>query len=116
MDEEKIALITGSDLPIYRYITEAVVNWNNFLTEVFGKPGFHVWDVVAAVWITHPHFFDENRGHFESNMEDMQEGLLKINPDPAGHINAPGRILDLDNFWKTVFNSWNNVSVSGRGR
>jgi purine nucleosidase len=112
MDEQMIEQITGSNHPVHRYMSDPVLQWNAFLREVFGKPGFHVWDVVAAAWITNAELFDDHHVDVVSSPEDMKKGFLRTVENSSSKINIPGRIRDLDAFWKTVFASWEAVKLA----
>jgi purine nucleosidase len=111
MDAEMIERITGSHHPVHRYIADAVRQWNAFLTEVFGKPGFHLWDVAAAAWITNPELYDENRVDMVSSPADMGKGFLKTRKNSRSRINIPRRLLDPEAFWPIVFDAWEAVPI-----
>jgi inosine-uridine nucleoside N-ribohydrolase len=98
--------------PVYAYLREPLTLWYDFISAQYQAPGFHVWDIVAAVYLTHPSLFDRREVAVTSTVEDLRTGFLRI--DPASDeplINLPTKIHDLDRFWSLVFSSWQQVTL-----
>lgn len=89
-----------------------VVQWLLVWAYYFGLPKFYLWDLVPAVYLSHPELFDENPVHVRSSVADLETGALI--PDPQGEgapINLPERILDEGRFKEILFESWQRVDA-----
>ena len=93
-----------------------MVPWIEFMKAVFGIDGFYNWDMVAAVYATHPRLFSESRFQTTATESDLCSGFLKKStPTGQGYgINLPRRILDIQKFNDVVFQAWGNVDMRDR--
>lgn len=99
--------------PAFAYMHAAVQRWYHYITTQYGVPGFHVWDIVAAVYLTTPVLFDQHDVGISSTMEDLKQGVLKIDSNQTTHrVNLPQKIQNVADFWQLVFTAWKNVHVS----
>jgi len=100
-----------ADIPIYSYILTNIYPFRDFWKKIFGEDGFYLWDVVAAVYVTHPELFNDDFQKIISTVEDMQSGNLKIGSDNFFdcNTNIPSSIVRLDQFEDAVFQAWANV-------
>ncbi|WP_432663046.1 nucleoside hydrolase [Wukongibacter baidiensis] len=106
-------LMENESIKIYQYIKEKTIDWFEFVMKEFGIKGFYNWDIVAALYITHPDLFDENIERVLSTPEDLKKGYLKID-DSDGRsydVNIPTKILDIDKFNNIIFDSWKRVDM-----
>jgi inosine-uridine nucleoside N-ribohydrolase len=96
---------------VYSYLDEKVMPWFGHVETEFGMDGFHVWDVVAAVYLTNPSLFRTKRGRIISSPEELSRGHIRFaDPDKNTRTTLPDRILDMDSFWEHVFQAWERVS------
>lgn len=110
-DQPKMdTVLQQQDVPAFAYLKEPLKLWYDFISAKYGVPGFHVWDIVAAVYITHPDLFDQNEMCISSTVEDLKSGFLRSGQnDPANIVNVPTKIRNLERFWQIVFDTWKNV-------
>ena len=68
---------------------------------------FYLWDLLPAVFISHPELFDANPVGIRSTNGDLETGSLVLS-DEAGakQVNMPARILDVDRFRAVLFEAW----------
>ncbi len=113
-DNKKMeGIFSQQQYPIFDYMRAPLQLWYDFISQQYEIPGFYVWDVVAAIYLTTPSLFDKNDVYISSTVEDLKEGSLKIDmTQSTSNVNLPTKILDLERFWRLMFDSWKNVSVS----
>ena len=98
----------------YQYITKYIKDWYHYGQELVGEEGFHFWDLVPAVHITHPDLYSKDYYKLQSDVEDLTTGYLKLekvdnnNTKQAGIINIP-TINDVAKFKELIFSAWRNV-------
>ena len=72
-----------------------------------GVSVFYLWDLLPAVYISHPDLFDENPVVVRSTVTDLETGTLVVADEREGaRINMPARILDVDRFKAVLFAAW----------
>ncbi len=72
-----------------------------------GIPNFYLWDLLPAVYITHPDLFYNNQVMIQSSVEDLEDGTLHP-VETAGKqgVNMPVLIKDMDRFLEILFGAW----------
>jgi inosine-uridine nucleoside N-ribohydrolase len=112
-DERKMQdVLDNLHVPAFAYMKAPLQLWYDFISQQYGVPGFHVWDIVAAVYITNPELFDARPVCVTSTVEDLKKGWLNIdNTQNHNIVNLPTKIQNLDRFWKLVFATWKNVTI-----
>lgn len=112
-EEEYKKLMNNDSKKIYRYIKNKTIHWFEFIMKEFGIKGFYNWDIVAALYITHPELFNKNIQNVISTSEDLKTGYLKIdNSSNNGYkINIPTEIKDINRFNEIIFKAWGNVDI-----
>jgi inosine-uridine nucleoside N-ribohydrolase len=77
-----------------------------------GQPGDYLWDLLPAVYISHPELFDEHPVWIRSTVPDMETGTLLPGQEGDGAlINMPTRIQDVDRFYAILYEAWSQVPV-----
>lgn len=105
-------VLNNQQYPAYAYLKAPLKLWYDFISAQYQVPGFHVWDIVAAVYVTHPSLFDRREVAITSTIDDLRTGFLRVNPDSEVNVvNLPTKIQDIDRFWHLVFSSWQNVTL-----
>lgn len=109
--ENELNRMQNDDHPIYKYIAKSAENWYKTIMEGFQVYGFYNWDIVAALYITHPELFDINISNVISTKEDLQRGYLKISDSNinAYMVNIPTKISDMDMLKKAIFEAWEGI-------
>ena len=112
-DQEKMQeILSNQHYPAFAYMKAPLQLWYDFISQQYGVPGFHVWDVVAASYLINPILFDRREVSISSTVEDLKKGLLKIDTTQARKtVNLPTKIQDIEGFWKQVFDAWKNVKI-----
>lgn len=112
-DNEYKRLMERDSKKIYQYIRNKTIDWFEYVMNEFGIQGFYNWDIVAAVYITHPQLFDRKLEKVISTPEDLKKGYLKIDQESySGYeVNIPTRIEDINRFNNIVFEAWGRVKI-----
>jgi inosine-uridine nucleoside N-ribohydrolase len=110
-DNEKMEYVLNhQDYPAFAYMSAPLKLWYDFISQKYGVPGFHVWDIVAAIYITTPDLFDRNEVRITSTVTELEKGFLKIDHSQTEHpVNLPKKIRDIERFWQVVFDTWKNI-------
>ena len=107
-EREYKRLMENEAINVYKYIKNKTFHWFEFIKGLFGIDGFYNWDIVAAVYLTHPQLFNENICKASSTADDLRTGLLVLSPKGYS-LNIPTVIKDMESFNQVVFSSWSNV-------
>lgn len=67
---------------------------------------FYLWDLLPAIHISHPELFDTNLVGIRSTVDDLERGMLVLDPAAQAKINMPARILDRQRFRAVLFAAW----------
>lgn len=112
-DEQKMdEILNNQHYPVFAYLQVPLKLWYDFISAQYQVPGFHVWDIVAAVYLTHPSLFDRREVGITSTIDDLRTGFLRVDPgSDMNVVNLPTKIQDLDRFWNLVFCSWRNATL-----
>jgi len=90
-----------------RDLRRVVRNWLVIFSLYCGIPMFYLWDLLPAVYLSHPELFDENPVAISSTMADLETGTLVLGTEGAGApVNLPTRILDKEQFMTILFEAW----------
>ena len=66
-----------------------------------------LWDLLPAVYISHPELFDENPVWIKSTVVDLESGTLVLAEEGEGRrVNMPSRILDVARFYSILYEAW----------
>lgn len=96
-------------------VRKAVFDWIDHNEKTFSLRGFHVWDAVAAVYVTNPALFSDRQYTVYSTEADLRGGRLRIESQHSSQcteeskgytVNIPGAFTDIDRFWDTLFTGW----------
>lgn len=112
-ENEYKRLMEDSSKEIYKYIKRQTIDWFEFIMKEFGIKGFYNWDIVAALYITHPDLFDENIENVISTSDDLKKGYLVLDSlsNNSYEVNIPSKIKDIDRFNDIIFKAWGNVDM-----
>ncbi len=107
---------------LFNYISNRIEDW--YFRKKSGRnddgTGFHMWDLVSAVYLTHPELYSQDYYTLESALSDLETGKLELGKEPredvsvdsSGIINVPGEIKDITDLKDSIFNSWENLANS----
>ena len=109
--------LSKQDQDSYKYIAEYIEDWYHYGQELIGESGFHLWDLVPAMNITHPNLYAKQYYQIRSTIEDLQTGQLKLEAvetkakqlNKPGIINIPKEIKDIDKFKRIIFSAWSDA-------
>ncbi len=86
--------------------------WLEAMEAACGLSVFYLWDLLPAVYFSHPELFDENPVCITSTVEDLQTGTLVIGEQGEGsRVNMPSTIVDRERFMQVLFQAWDQVEV-----
>jgi len=76
-----------------------------------GVGAFYLWDLLPAVYLSHPELFDRRPVRIRSTVEDLETGTLVV--ADAGEerpvVNMPSRIVDPRRFKAILFSTWDRA-------
>jgi len=82
-------------------------NWLLVFGIYCGVSVFYLWDLLPAVYLSHPELFDENPVAVRSTVSDLETGKLVIDGSGDGaQVNMPTRIQDVERFVDLLFEGW----------
>jgi len=93
-------------LPAFSYMYKYVKHWMYHLEDIYKILGFHIWDLVATLYLTNPDIFENRLTDIESTADDLKTGLLKLKNDDMGLVNVPKKIVDIEKAWDLIFEGW----------
>ena len=100
-DMERITMWPDERLAVVR-------NWMNKFKAYFGEPGFYLWDLLPAVYVSYPELFDLHEVRIAPTVESLHYGML--NPVDAGAegvtVVMPDNILDRNRFMDILEAGW----------
>ncbi len=68
---------------------------------------FYLWDLLPAVYLTQPQFFDKVLADFSSSLDDLSTGKLIIKPGSQSNLkNFPSQIVQREQFFDHLWQSW----------
>ena len=90
-----------------------VRNWWLAFGLYCGVKEFYLWDLLPAVFISHPDLFDTNQVGIDSTLKDLEMGRLVLSKTrPARGVNMPTGIKNINQFKKILYNAWKSSSLS----
>ena len=90
-----------------RRTRRVVRNWLLAFGLYCGVPRFYLWDLLPAVYISHPGLFDQNPVWVHPTVADLEKGRLVLAREgPGARVNMPTRILDRERFRAALFAAW----------
>lgn len=93
-----------------RATRRTVRNWLLTFGLYCGVTVFYLWDLLPAVYITHPDLFEARTERVASSEDDLATGsLVRIEDEAAPPVVMPARILDPTRFKDVLFEAWENV-------
>ena len=77
-----------------------------------GTNEFYLWDLLPAVYLSHPGLFEEQYVDICSSVTDLGEGLLFLDTgdDASSSVNMPARIDDVECFKEILWAAWSMVA------
>jgi purine nucleosidase len=111
-DAEFRRLEENRHVPAYAYLLKALHPWRDTMEQVFGLKGFYNWDTTAAVCVTDPSLFRDEKCVIASTPTDLKKGFLRTEGSPAegSRINMPSAIIDPEEFNRRILEAWQRVS------
>ncbi|MCB2180298.1 nucleoside hydrolase [bacterium] len=76
-----------------------------------GVHEFYLWDLLPAVYLTHPEIFSDEIVQISSTVKDLEIGTLRYQVSEGGEgVTMPSQILDVPRFMEILFEAWERVS------
>jgi len=77
-----------------------------------GIARFYLWDLLPAVYLSHPELFFRNSVRTRSTLRDLELGTLVLSDtDDGALVNMPTRIVDQARFRAVRLDAWTNVKL-----
>jgi len=93
-------------------IRRMVRNWLLAFGLYCGVREFYLWDLLPAVYLSYPELFDENPVRVDSDVADMEDGMVVLAEEGCAPIDMPTRIRDPQRFREVLFRAWSRVRIS----
>lgn len=95
-----------------REVMEQISYWLERNAQIFGTQRFFLWDLLPAVYLSHPGLFDDNRVRINPTVESLARGMLMPSAGSGTQIVMPTRILDRGAFNELIFSAWRHHAES----
>jgi purine nucleosidase len=102
----ELAPLSGGDPALYAQQADFVARG-----EARGRvPADYLWDLLPAVYLSHPELFSAERPWLHSTLADLETGRLVLGEPGAGaQIALPERIVDRERFYALLYEAWGRV-------
>ena len=92
--------------------TQAIVQaWLWTFGAFFGVDVFYLWDLLPAVYLSHPELFESKVVRVRATVNDLVHGtLVPVTGDEGALIQMPSHILDPARFQDILFAAWQAVA------
>lgn len=75
-------------------------------------PADYLWDLLPAVYLSHPELFSAERVWLRSTVADLETGQLVLGaPGEGAEIVMPERIRDREGFYRVLYAAWEQVAT-----
>ena len=74
----------------------------------------YLWDLLPAVYVSHPELFHRRMVNIASSPEDIEGGYLALGQDGA-EVNMPDYITDVDRFYAILYEAWRRPRMNPLG-
>ncbi len=92
----------------------SVQGWLETFGAWCGVDVFYLWDLLPAVYLSHPELFAPRPVRLRSTVADLETGSLVLAQGEAGSpVNMPEHIHDPARFKEVLFQAWERVAVRG---
>jgi purine nucleosidase len=89
-----------------------VRNWLLAFGVYCGVSVFYLWDLLPAVYISHPELFDVHPVWVGSTVADLETGTLVVTGEGEGaRVNMPEQILDREKFKTILLEAWRQTPL-----
>ena len=107
------------DMPRIKYwddrTKKMIQDFLEHLGQKHGEAKDYLWDVLPAVYLSHPEIFGRNDILLSSTVEDLTTGMIyEAQGGDLPRINMPNKILDIDQFDQIVNDAWADCPVSNQ--
>lgn len=108
--DEFTARLSAEDNPSGLYVLNECGYRFKDKKEIYGAESSYAWDAVAASYVLHPEFFEDDVRNCYINVEDMKTGFLNPVADGPHKINMPV-VKDVNAFREDLYESWRMLEV-----
>lgn len=107
---DELAPLAAFDRRIYDSLADFVAR-----AEARGRvPADYLWDLLPAVYLSHPELFSGERVWLRSTVADLQTGRLVLGAEGEGaQIAMPERITDVPRLYAVMYEAWERVRTVG---
>jgi inosine-uridine nucleoside N-ribohydrolase len=89
-----------------KHVRQAILKWLFIFGTYYGVFKFYLWDLLPALYVSHPELFTIETYSCESSLQDMESGRLVVERNEQGNFIMPGHIIDVGKFNKILFDGW----------
>ena len=107
-----LRLLRSCGKPIGPYLEKALEYWFDIYERQWNLPGFINWDVMAAVQLLHPEFFDMKKREISPTTASLQTGVL-LSADQAITVTLP-EIADHDGYFRHIYERFFSAEIQLR--
>lgn len=76
-----------------------------------GASEFYLWDLLPAVYLSHPTLFTKERVTITSTVEDLENGTLAVSAETTPkEVCMPSKIIDIERFITILMDAWKVVA------
>lgn len=90
----------------------AVARWLILHAVFCGLNHFYLWDLLPALYLSHPELFSGRQVQLKSNVQDLETGDLVLEgAAQTGQVFLPDRIVNFPRFFQLLIDSWKKVEI-----
>jgi len=87
------------------WVFRSIRNWLFTFGRHCGTERFYLWDLVPAVYLSHPELFAGRNGRIASTVDDLMSGKLVFKQD-GEKVFLPEKIKDINSFKAVLYKAW----------
>jgi inosine-uridine nucleoside N-ribohydrolase len=96
-----------------RKIRRNLTQWLLAFGLVCGVREFYLWDLLPAVYLSHPELFTSEKVDVISTIKDLETGKLVFSEDSAvKRVTMPSRITNIVAFRTALFEAWKGIDLN----
>ena len=102
---EELAKLRREEGPLFQYISSKIQPWVDRIYNKFQIEGFCNWDMAAALIITRPELFSDERVMIDPTLDSVLSGDIAV-AKQGKTITMPSTITDIEQFNTLIFEAF----------
>jgi len=107
---EELARLKREEGPLFQYIASKIQPWIDRIYNKFQIEGFCNWDMAAAIIITRPELFSDEKVMINPTLHSVQSGDIAVTTQ-GKTIAMPSTINDIEQFNALIFEAFDRLQL-----